>query len=290
MKYENFRQALRYLLHIVKYNPEARTHPAILRLPEAVREELFDSTDSLLIELMASRSVKTDYTSATYAEDDVTPAIRVTGSVPALALLPDELAQVDLLIQAESYPEDMQRRVQSELDSLRSDGAEGVDTVCLPHRSKHTSTIYCTQPPSDHKEGKTRVNYAHYSVDSALPHGSTPFVGKVARIHHLFLVADVPLALVTWGQPLKVVPGLDCREYRFPARGAALTSSSSSSSTRRRAPPTSLPSVIKVERLISYVHFGILAGSRFLLSRFYIPRGLDSDAEQNHQGKPRRWR
>jgi hypothetical protein len=288
MKYENFRQALRYLLHIVKFNPEARSHPAVLRLPEAVREELFDGTDNLLAELMASRSVKTDYTSSTYTEDDVIPDIRVKGFVPALPLLPDELAQVRLLIQAESYPEDVQRRVQSELDSLTRDGAEGVASVCLPHRSEHTSTIYCTQPSSDHKEGKTRVNYAHYSVDSALPHCSAPFEGKVARIHHLFLVADVPLALVTWGQPLQVERGLGCREYSFPVRGAPATFSSSSSS-RCRAPPISLPSVIKVDRLISYVHFGILPGSRFLLNRFYIPRGLDSDAEQKHQGKRRRW-
>ena len=54
MKYENFRQALRYLLHIVKYNPEARTHPAILRLPEAVREErvLLAIADRLVLELL----------------------------------------------------------------------------------------------------------------------------------------------------------------------------------------------------------------------------------------------
>ena len=153
----------------------------------------------------------------------------------------------------------------------------GVAWLCLPGRSQHTATIYAAQQHSDYKSG-TRVNHTHYSVDTALPHGSTSFEGSIVRVHHLFLLGDVPLACVTWGEALQVDKKTGCREYRFRGRQSLSpplrsVSSSSSSST----PPTPLPNVIHARRLVSYVHFGVLPGSRLVLNRFYIPRGLDSD-------------
>ena len=159
------------------------------------------------------------------------------------------------------------------LDELLNEGGvvRGLTFVCLPNRSKHSATIYASQPHTNHVTGTTRVNYTHYSVDSVLPQGSTPFRGSVVRVQHLFMVGDTPLVCVTWGKPLGLDTSLGCREYSFPDRSAG--SSSSSSSSARSQPPC----VIKAERLVSYVHFGILPGSRLLLNRFYIPRGsMDS--------------
>jgi hypothetical protein len=251
MTYENFRQAVRYLLHIVKHNPNATNHPAILRLPEAVRDELLHDPAGILTDLMASRSVTTSYTSSTYTEDDVAPIIRTGHSVPPKVLTSKEVDEVLHLVLRKKYQDRGQRR---SLKVELAEGVSGLSFVCLPHRSRHAATIFSSQAHADHKEG-TRVNFTHYSVGSALPHGSTEFPGKVARVHRLFLVRDVPLACVTWGQFIKVEPITGCREYRF----------------------STLSSVIKAERLISYVHFGILPGSRLLLNRFYVPRGLDDD-------------
>ena len=278
MKYENFRQALRFLLYIVQHNPNAASHPAVMRLPEAVREQLMYGLNgngaNVLFDLMASRSVKTEYTKSARDADDVVPILRTGRSTKALQLSQQELKEVEQLVSAND---------QSALNELlqQNGRVRGLTFVCLPNRSKHSATIYAPQPQKDHVKDMTRVNYSHYYGRCAPPQGSTPFTGSVVRMHHLFMVGDTPLACVSWGQAQGLVPSLECQEYSFPERNAASASSSSSSSSssasRRQGPLP--PCVVKAERLVSYVHFGILPGSRLLLNRFYIPRGLDSDAE-----------
>ena len=272
MKYENFRQALRYLLYIVKYNPNAQNHPALQRMPEALRTELLCGDDSVLHELMASRSVNTSYTSGELKADDKQAFIRTGHSTAALQLFANERAEAKQLLLACEYEDDRAAIFEQLEQPVR-----GVAWLCLSGRSRHIATIYAFHQHSDYKSG-TRVNYTHYSVDTALPHGSTSFEGSVVRVHHLFLLGDLPLACVTWGEALQVDTKTGCREYRFhdrQSRPPPLRSVSSSSSSS--APPTPLPNVIHARRLVSYVHFGVLPGSRLVLNRFYIPGGLESD-------------
>ena len=166
----------------------------------------------------------------------------------------------------------------SSLTQLQQDlrrPVRGVSWICLPGR-RHSSTIHVAYEHAEFESG-ARVNYTHYSVDAALPHGSTPFHGKIVRVHHLFQVRNVALACVTWGEELSVDSSTQGREYRFPERVPVATIGGSSSSVTPVL--ASLPTVVRVERLVSYVHFGVLPGARLLLNRFYIPRGIDSDRD-----------
>ena len=263
MKYENFRQALRYLLLIVQHNPNAAEHSALLRLPEAVRGELL-SNDSTLHKLMASRTVKTSYTSSNLSTDDVTSVMRMGRLVKTFNLSKQEQSEIVALLSHTSNANRQQLK-----QDLRQP-IRGVSWICLSGRSQHTSTVHVAYEHTAFESG-ARVNYTHYSVDVALPHGSTPFNGEVVRVFHLFKVKNVALACVSWGKKLDVDASSGCREYRFPERGATAQNGSASSSSVA----ASLPTVIRVERLFAYVHFGVLPGARLLLNRFYIPRGVD---------------
>jgi hypothetical protein len=100
MKNENFRQALRYLLYVVKFNPDAQNHPALQRMPEALRTELLCGDDSVLHELMASRSVKTSCTTCELKADDNQAFIRTGHSNAALQLFANERAEAKQLLSA----------------------------------------------------------------------------------------------------------------------------------------------------------------------------------------------
>ena len=235
MKYENFRQALRYLLHIVKDNPDAENHPALQRMPEALRTELICGEDSVLHDLMASRSVKTSYTRCELKADDKQAFIRTGHCTATVQLFAKERAEAKQLLSACEFEGDG-----SALFDQLALPVRGVAWLCLPGRSQHTATIYAAQQHSDYKSG-TRVNHTHYSVDTALPHGSTSFEGSIVRVHHLFLLGDVPLACVTWGEALQVDKKTGCREYRFRGRQSLsppLRSVSSSSSSSTPPNPT----------------------------------------------------
>ena len=271
MKHENFNQGLRYLLDIIKYNANAATHPSIQRLPSSVRDELNNAD---LQELMGSRSLHSSYTSLNLSADDVLPLLREGPTVSELKLLADEVKELNLLL-----PKTLSSSEESpDLDDTT--GLSSLAWVCLPNRSKAMATIYASSASFSLQQ--TKINYTHYSVDSKLPHGNEPFSGEVVRVHHLFVIKEFAYVVCTWGIRGTVDPITGCTEYTFPERGSSHPPLPPVKPRKRGRPkkqqaeqnvPASLPLILKAERLISYVHFGIIPGSKLLLNRFYIPRG-----------------
>ncbi len=123
-----------------------------------------------------------------------------------------------------------------------------VKWVCLPGRSKERESVHADPGES----GKGRCCY---SVDVALPYGGSEFKEKIVQVERVFIVetANIPrrsFAYVTVGTRVARDSRTQCWEYDF---------------------KSSAPVVMGAERLISYVHFGLLNGDRRLLNRFYIP-------------------
>ena len=142
MKYENFRQALRYLLHIVEHNPNAEAHPAIQRLPASVRDQLMHNPDGILRELMASRTVKTPYTSAELKVHDTVPIIRLGSFASLILLSAQERKAAAAVVEATGAP------LSQAMHTTLGGPIRAFTWVCLPNRPKHTATIYVPAPES----------------------------------------------------------------------------------------------------------------------------------------------
>ena len=109
--------------------------------------------------------------------------------------------------------------------------------------------------------------------------------GGIVQLDHLFFIEDEAFAKVSWGKKTRSHSILQCQGYMFNeilqsrsvnSKKAALKKSwekliQEQSAVKRMLPSIPLhkfETIIRVERLAGYIHFGVVNGELFL-NRFY---------------------
>lgn len=180
MQYENFRQAAQFLQDILSDLDSARSHPAILRLPESIRSELLNPSDRTLRDLLQPPRVKSPY-SASQPNAICDESIRSGPRCGTLKLSAQEKKLIHLQ-DDDSFPESK------------------VSFIIRPHQD----TLWA----STSQKGATRYSVTDDSNNRAV-------IG-IVQLEQLFFVGDDAYCTVTWGERKLIDTAYSgCRMYNF---------------------------------------------------------------------------
>ena len=267
MKWENFRQAVHYLRRVL--NIGDRTHVVLSRLPEAIVTALFGS--EALRSMLGVHDVTSAYLRDSGADDIEKNPIRSVGQADSLVLGPAAFEQlVQLFVGNVSSSSSSSSLLQLSSSSSSSSSSilvqkehevqvrKGLLECCSVIKDTDEVIVTCVRSvifsgrsarQAIHSD-YARLGECFYTVDTPLPHGGIEFKGIMVRVDNIFVIKERAFANVT---PGRRAPRKDtqtgCYEYTFKETSYLMSA----------------------ERIISYAHFGNLAGNRKMLNKYYIP-------------------